>query len=100
VTIGLKCIFKEQVMFELTQSQRKELSLPEPRAIDPATQQAYVLVREELYQRMKGLLYEAGEWNEQVLRQQLACSITANGWDAPGMDDYDNYDEVRARSCH
>jgi hypothetical protein len=47
---------KEDFMIELTEEQRRELSNPEPLAIDPATRQAYVLVRKEAYDRLKALL--------------------------------------------
>jgi len=43
-------------MIELTQAQRHELSTPEPVAIDPQTRQTYVLVRREIYDRLKSLL--------------------------------------------
>jgi hypothetical protein len=43
-------------MIELTVEQRRELSAPEPLAIDPQTQQAYVLARKEAYDRLKALL--------------------------------------------
>jgi hypothetical protein len=43
-------------MIELTEKQRQELSTPEPVAIDPETGQAYVLVRREIYERLKSLL--------------------------------------------
>lgn len=43
-------------MIELTQDQRQELSEPEPSAIDPLTQETYVLVRKEAYDRMKRML--------------------------------------------
>ena len=43
-------------MIELTEDQLRELTGPEPVAIDPHTQQAYVLVRKEAYERMKTLL--------------------------------------------
>ncbi len=43
-------------MIELTEQQRRELSDPEPVAIDPQTQQTYVLVRREAYERFKALL--------------------------------------------
>jgi hypothetical protein len=43
-------------MIELTDQQRQELSVPEPLAIDPQTQQTYVLVRRETYERLKALL--------------------------------------------
>jgi len=47
---------KEDVMIELTEEQRREISGPEPLAIDPETRQAYVLVRKEVYDRLKALL--------------------------------------------
>jgi len=43
-------------MFELTEQQRRELTVPEPIAVDPETQQTYVLVRRESYERFKALL--------------------------------------------
>jgi hypothetical protein len=86
-------------LIELNEQQRQELSAPEPMAIDPATNTTYVLVREDLYQRIKGILYDAGEWNDESLRSQLAISFQGNGWDYPKMDEYDKYDEVRAKSC-
>jgi hypothetical protein len=46
----------EVAMIELTQEQRQELKNPEPRARDPQTNETYVLVRSEVYARMKALL--------------------------------------------
>ncbi len=43
-------------MIELTEEQRQELSAPEPVAIDPQTNQKYVLVPTEVYERLKGML--------------------------------------------
>ncbi|HLN32932.1 MAG TPA: hypothetical protein VK395_34695 [Gemmataceae bacterium] len=43
-------------MIELNEQQRHELSAPEPVAIDPQTQEIYVLVRREVYDRLKTLL--------------------------------------------
>src|SRR5947209_12888787 len=43
-------------MIELTEQQRQELSAPEPVAIDPQTRETYVLVRREVYERLKALL--------------------------------------------
>jgi hypothetical protein len=42
-------------MFELTEVQRGELAQPEPVAIDPLTKQEYVLVRRDLYERIRHL---------------------------------------------
>ena len=43
-------------MFELTDEQRQELYAAEPTAVDPQTHEEYVLVRKEVYQKIKGLL--------------------------------------------
>jgi hypothetical protein len=43
-------------MIELTEQQRQELGAPEPVAIDPQTRETYVLVRREVYERLKALL--------------------------------------------
>jgi hypothetical protein len=52
---------KEGAMIELTGDQRQELQQPEPTVIDTATNEAYVLVRKEVYDRMKALLAEDEE---------------------------------------
>jgi hypothetical protein len=43
-------------MIELTEEQRQELSLPEPTAIDPSTNKTYVLVRKNVYDRIRGTI--------------------------------------------
>ena len=45
-------------MIELTHEQRLELNEPEPVAIDPETRQTYVLVRKDLYERLRRALDE------------------------------------------
>jgi hypothetical protein len=78
-------------MLELTQEQRQKLTGPEPlRVLDPATQQRYVLVREEVYERMRSLLdegalttREVGALIEQTMREYDA--------DDPLLDSYQQY---------
>jgi hypothetical protein len=83
-------------MIELTEQQRQALTADEsPTLVDPQTGEEYVLVRKRVYDRVRGLLYEAGDWTEQDLRALLARSASANGWDEPEMDAYDHYDEHR-----
>jgi hypothetical protein len=82
-------------MIELNEQQRQELSGPEPRAVDPQTNRTYVLISEEVYQRIKGLIDE--EWDDDTLRAQLARSAEANGWNEPNMDENDRYDGVRPK---
>jgi hypothetical protein len=44
-------------MIELTEQQWKELETAAvPRVLDPRSQKTYVLISEEVYQRLKGLL--------------------------------------------
>jgi hypothetical protein len=45
-------------MIELTEEQRQEMTGPEPRAVDPVTNTTYVLVREDVYQRLKAIVSE------------------------------------------
>lgn len=83
-------------MIELTEAQRQIVLAEEnPTVVDPHTHKAYVLVRKELFDRIKGLLYDDSELTHDDLRLLLARSAKDNGWDEPGMDEYDHYDEHR-----
>jgi hypothetical protein len=82
-------------MIELSEEQRLAIMTEEnPTVVDPSTQASYILVRKEVFDRIKGLLL--GESDESELRLQLARSAAANGWDDPLMDAYDHYDENRS----
>jgi hypothetical protein len=86
-------------MIELTSKQRLELE--EGRAvavIDPETAQSYVILRKEVYDRVRRLLYDDSAATPDELRGMLARSAEANGWDEPGMDAYDRYDEESAHT--
>ncbi len=62
-------------MIELSEEQRRELDEPGPaRARDPRTSQTYVLVRADVYERMRAFL-------DGYTRRA--------GWDDPAMDVYD-----------
>jgi hypothetical protein len=54
-------------MIELTNEQRLELAGPEPLAIDPHTQEQCVLVRKDVYERIKGLLYDDSPWTDEEM---------------------------------
>ncbi len=45
---------------------------------------------------VRDILCESDDAPEDELRVMLARSAAANGWDEPGMDGYDRYDEERA----
>ena len=79
-------------MIELTEQQRQELNRPEPRARDPLTNETYVLIRADVYERLKGLLDE--EWAEDTYRAAMEV-FARDGWDDPRMDVYDALDPRR-----
>jgi hypothetical protein len=79
------------IMFELTTEQRQELRGPEPaRAFDPDTKEEYVLLRADLYQRIKAMFQEDGLIMTQVavLVEQAMCEDDA---DDPFLETYQKY---------
>jgi hypothetical protein len=86
-------------MIELTEQQRQALAgEPLPvRVVDPQTRQTYVLISEEEYEHTKAMKYDDSELTKDDLRQMLARSAAANGWEEPAMDAYDRYDEERQK---
>ena len=66
----------DYAMIELTEQQRQEMAGPEPaRARDPVTNETYVLVRADVYERVQRIMAEANERAD---------------WDDPAFDVYDN----------
>ena len=63
-------------MIELTPQQRHELTEPEPLAIDPETKETYVLVRKEVYERLRELLYDDSPWTDEEM-DLLAAEVDA-----------------------
>jgi hypothetical protein len=62
-------------MIELTQQQRQELEGAEPaRARDPQTNETYVLIRLEVYERLRGIIADINERAD---------------WDDPAFSVYD-----------
>jgi len=83
-------------MIELTLEQRKAVAtaaeMP-PRVIDPSTHTKYVLVCEELYDRVRQV-FEADEDSEFVrqMTPQVMQVFGRDGWDDPAMDVYNELD--------
>jgi hypothetical protein len=78
-------------MIELTQEQRQELETGEPVV---STNTTYVLVRKDVYERIKSLLGDE-DWTRDAY--QAAMEVFArDGWDDPRMDVYDELDPRRA----
>lgn len=87
-------------MIELTDQQRQQLDSGKAVDVtDPRTAQHYVILRKDIYERVQHLFADDSEWTEEELRLLLARSARDNGWEEPGMEDYDRYDEVRRERC-
>jgi hypothetical protein len=87
-------------MLELTDQQRQELrrtNKTEVRLADPDTGQEYVIVRAEVYDRLRSVLGD--DWIPEEQLRLLAESGQRAGWDDPAMDVYDNYDENHKKLC-
>jgi hypothetical protein len=86
-------------MIELTleqgQAVAQQSEVP-PRAVDPGTQTTYVLIREEVYNRMKALFTE--EEDNRFLRELYPHVMEVfghEGWNDPAMDIYNELDPRR-----
>jgi hypothetical protein len=87
-------------MIELTEEQRQELESGKAVSVtDSQSAQDYVVLRKDVYDRVRQLLYDDSEWTEDELRLHLARSAKDNGWDEPGMQAYDHYDEELRKRC-
>jgi hypothetical protein len=86
-------------MIELTLEQRQAVAQQgekPPRAVDPDTQTTYVLIPEEIYARVKALLYD--EEPNEFLRDMYPHVMQVfgrEGWDDPAMDIYNDLDPRR-----
>jgi len=78
-------------MIELTEEQRQELSGPEPfRMVDPGTQQRYVLIREELYERMRSIVDE-GALDSREVGMLIERAMREYDEDDPLLESYQKY---------
>jgi hypothetical protein len=79
----------------LTEDQLHEIAShpDEPvRFIDPKTNEVFVLLRADDYERVRPLLEDDFDIRD-TYAAQFASAMRA-GWGDPEMDDYDNYDEA------
>jgi hypothetical protein len=87
-------------MIELTEDQR--LQLEDGKAVDVSdakTTQRYVILRKDVYERVRHLFYDDSDSTDDELRLMLARAAKDNGWEGPGMDAYDRYDEELKKRC-
>jgi len=78
---------------ELTEEQRHVVASAESpvRMIDRQTNTAYVLVREDFYNRVQSL-FETGPLTEEERRAIIRGVWRRADWDDPAMDDYSKLD--------
>jgi hypothetical protein len=63
---------------------------------DDQTHAKYVVLPAETFQKVRALIYEDGEFDPQDAYPLTDETFGGpDGWDAPGMDVYDNYDAHR-----
>lgn len=86
-------------MIELNEQQRLNLQSGQAIGLSDPQLGECVLMRKDVYDRVRQLLPDSGEWDATELRSVLARSSAGNGWDEPEMDVYDRYDEVRQKRC-
>lgn len=81
----------------LTEEQRREAQRPQDKPVrltDPETNQEYVLLPAEAYERVKTFLYDDGDPDPRR-EYPLVDEVMKADWDDPRMAEYDNYEERR-----
>ena len=82
-------------MIELTEAQhqaQEQNGQQELRVLDPADKAEYVLVRAEVYGRLKAVLCD--DWTDGAYQASMEV-FAKEGWDDPRMDVYDELDPRR-----
>lgn len=82
-------------MLQLTEQQKLELRKGNNvRVSDPDTHEEFVVVRADVFERIKSLLQD--DWSEDAYRAALEV-FARDGWDDPRMDVYDHLDPRRSQ---
>ena len=66
--------------------------------VDPGTKKVYVLVSDEVFERIKPLIAEEDFDIRDTYAAQFAAMNTPECWDAPGMELYNDYDAHKPKS--
>lgn len=85
-------------MIELTIEQRQAVAQQGEiplRAVDPDTHTTYVLIREEVYARVRALLSEDENQFPQNIYPHVMEIFGREGWNDPAMDIYNDLDPRR-----
>ena len=71
-------------MIELTEQQIRALAIPQegrPRLLNPLTNETFVLVRAEEYDRLQEANYDDSPWTREELQALAWETATRAGWD-------------------
>ena len=82
-------------MIELTKAQHDELGSngqESARVLDPITNTQYVLLRSDLYERLRALVEDDFHVSDAYAAIDEAF---ADGWNHPKMSDYDRYEDFK-----
>ena len=93
--MSLRQCEETNVNLELTEEERREVrqgNRNPVRLTDPDTQREYILLPAEVYDRLKSLLYDDGDFDPAV-GYALTDEVMKEDWDDPKMADYDRYEE-------
>ena len=79
-------------MIELTEQQRQELYTGKPvRVRDLQTNETFVVVRPEVFDRLTEASYDASPWTDEEMEALAWEAGQTAGWDK--MEEYDHYRE-------
>ncbi len=82
---------------QITEEERREVRLANGKPVrltDPETKQEFVLLRAEVYDRLKSLLYDDGDFDP-AIGYPATDEVMKEDWDNAKMAEYDRYEEFR-----
>jgi hypothetical protein len=83
----------EVPMIELTQQQHEALAAGDTHVRDAVTNESYVLLRQDAYERLKELAYDDSPWTDEEMELLAWEAGSMAGWG--DMDEYDHYPDKR-----
>jgi hypothetical protein len=87
---------KEATMIELTEQQLQAIADAAERppvVVNPKTKTSYVLLRQDVYQRLMDPEYDDSPWTDEEMELLAWDAGKEAGWEE--MDEYDRYPEKR-----
>jgi hypothetical protein len=85
------------VSLQLTEEEKRQVRLANGKPVrltDAENHQEYVLLRAEVYDRLKALIYDDGDVDV-AAGYPLADEVMKEDWDDPKMAEYDRYEEFK-----